>query len=377
VRVLAVHSRYRSTGGEDVSFDTDVAYLRERGHEVRVLEVDSRVYAERGVRAQAFGLIGRDTDLESRIRAAAGGHQSDVAYLNNWFPWLAPYLEALGDLPVLATVPNYRLWCLNGLFFRSGHICRSCFSGTRLNGVRHSCYRGFTSSVVALGLVNKASKTLLSKPSVHFAPVSSFLADILIEAGVPSSRIHIKPNMVFPVPAVGGGGRSVLFAGRLEPEKGFDTFITACGIAGVTPVVAGTGSLGDLARARSDYRGALRPAEVEGLMGRSLVTVTPSIWDEPFGRVAAESLGSGTPVITSARGGLQSVGAADCAIVTKPGDPSSLSSAIRRVRSDAYWSGAARVAARARFMANFAPEVVGGLLEGALTATAADGPTAH
>lgn len=256
-----------------MSFDTDVAYLRDRGHEVRVLTVDSRLYAERGVRAQALGLIGRDTDLKSET--CIRGHQSDVAYLNNWFPWLAPYLEALGNLPVLATVPNYRLWCLNGLFFRSGHVCRSCFSGTRLNGVRHSCYRGFTSSVVALGLVSKASKTLLAKPSVHFAPVSSFLADILIEAGVPSSRIHIKPNMVFPVPAVGGGGRSVLFAGRLDLEKGFDSFITACGFAGVTPVVAGTGSLVDLARERSDYRGALRPAEVEGLMGQSLVTVTP------------------------------------------------------------------------------------------------------
>ena len=227
---------------------------------------------------------------------------------------------------------------------------------------------------MALGLVSRASKSLLPKPSVHFAPVSAFLADLLTEAGVPSSRIHVKPNMVFPAPAVGPGGASVLFAGRLEPEKGFDIFVTACGMAGVTPVVAGTGSLVELARGSSDYRGSLRPADVEQLMGQSLVTVTPSIWDEPFGRVAAESLGCGTPVIISARGGLQSVGAAGCALVTEPGDTSSLALAIGQVRSDPYWSGAGRVAARARFEANFAPEVVGDLLEGALIATVAEGP---
>ncbi len=53
-----------------------------------------------------------------------------------------------------------------------------------------------------------------------------------------------------------------------------------------------------------------RPRLAE-LVGRAEVTIVSSMWDEPFGLVAAESLACATPVATTGRGALRDVVGAD------------------------------------------------------------------
>lgn len=368
--ILALRSRYRSSGGEDVSFESEVEFLRSRGHEVRVIEVDSSEQARQPLLIQGGSLLRGDRDLLARLESETLRSRPDVAYLNNWFPWLVPALATLTQrMPVLVAVRNYRFWCVSGVFFRAGRRCTECFDGTALHGVVHGCYQGRFPSAIAAGLIRKARRALIDDPQVHMAPVSPFVAGFLAEAGVADSRVHVKANMVNPVPDVGPGGSSVLFVGRLEPEKGFETFIEASRMASAAPVVIGDGSLRAQADRVADYRGELDSREVLHMMGDALVTVVPSQWDEPFGRVAAESLGCGTPVIVTNRGGLGSIGDADCAIVVDAGDTRSLHEAIIRVRAERTWSTSARQAARTYFLRHYSPAAVGAALEGALQAT--------
>lgn len=53
--------------------------------------------------------------------------------------------------------------------------------------------------------------------------------------------------------------------------------------------------------------GQIDHKKVQEIIAKSQLTIVPSLWPEPFGRVALESLANGTPVIVTSRGGLPEI----------------------------------------------------------------------
>lgn len=368
MKILAIHSRYRRLGGEDISFRAEVDLLGVLGHVVTEIQIDSNARALRPSSEQLRSLVSGDREFETAFRAALAEERPDLIYLNNWFPWIAPSIgEILEAAPVLVAVRNYRLWCINGLLFRSGKPCVECMEAGRWRGVVHSCYGSRPSSLLATRLSAHVRREIASHPQVHFAAASQFVAAFLEDAGIPSNRIHVKPNVVTPMPPVGSGGDQVLFVGRLEEPKGFDDFVWSCRVSGARMAVVGDGPLRSLVR-DDEYLGQLPHDETLGVMGRSLVTVVPSLSHETFGRVAAESLGCGTPVIVSSSGALPEVGDASCSSVVQAGNRDMLAAAIRTAIDDPYWSTGARAAARKVFTTWYAPDVVAHELNAAVRA---------
>lgn len=368
MRILAIHSRYRRPGGEDVSFRSEVDLLRVLGHQVAEIQMDSESMASRPLSQQARSLLIGDRNFEDRLLAVITKGRPDVIYLNNWFPWLAASIpEVLDAAPVLMAVRNYRLWCINGLLFRSGKACLECLAHGPLRGVVHGCYEGHLRSTVATRLSGSVRRELATHPNVHFTAASQFVAGFLETVGIAPERIHIKSNVVYPEPVIGPGGERVLFVGRLEEAKGFGDFVSSCRAARARMAVIGQGPLRSLLH-DDEYLGQLRHDEVLDVMGRSRVTVLPSLSHETFGRVAAESLGCGTPAIVSSMGALPEVGDASCVKVVNAGDSDMLSRAIRGTLDDHYWSAGARTAAREVFVMRYSQKVVASQLETALQA---------
>ena len=105
------------------------------------------------------------------------------------------------------------------------------------------------------------------------------------------------------------------FIGRIEPEKGIELLLGALSliakhswtltIAGRAPVLS---YLEDLRRRfpspQIQYLGYVKPADFFPSID---VLVVPSVWNEPLGVVAFESLGYGVPVISSRSGGLPEI----------------------------------------------------------------------
>ncbi len=144
----------------------------------------------------------------------------------------------------------------------------------------------------------------------------------------------------------------ILFAGRLVPEKGADTFVAAC--AAALPALPGWRAemIGaDRFRADSpdtDFIRSLRETarvggvallgyrdhpEVLAAMARAAIVVVPSRWQEPFGLTALEALACGAPLICSRRGGLPEIGG-EAAVYADPDDPLALADAIRNLALD-------------------------------------------
>jgi glycosyltransferase involved in cell wall biosynthesis len=209
------------------------------------------------------------------------------------------------------TLHNYRLMCVNSLFFRDQHLCQECL-GRFLpwHGVVHACYRNSraASAVVAsmVGAHNLAG-TWRKRVSTYIA-VSEFARDIYIAGGLPENKIAVKPNFIHPSPLQGnGGGGYALYVGRLSQEKGIATMLNAwkAAHAAIPLKIVGEGPLAALVIAAThecksiEYLGAKPLPEVLNLMRSAEFLVFPSEWYETMGRTIMEAFAVGTPVVAT------------------------------------------------------------------------------
>jgi glycosyltransferase involved in cell wall biosynthesis len=390
LRIVALHSGYVTRGGEDASFDAEVAVLRDLGHDVVEL-VRHGSDLMRSPPVQRARRVVWNADAAGSLTELVRQVRPDVAYVNNYFPALsASCLEVLGrsGIPTVLAVRNYRLACAPGGLFRDGVRCHSCL-GRRfpLPAVTHACYKGSAaaSAVAATALVTARHTVARHTGTVRFAPISEYLNRFLRQLGIPADRATTKPGTMWNPPAAQwSAGDYVLLAGRLEPEKGLRYALDAVrATPGLRLLVAGTGS--QLAEARRtapveqvEFLGWRPAAEVLRLISGARATLVPSVWDEPFGRVAMESLACGTPVVVSDRGGLPEIPEDSVSgLVVDPTDGTALVRALTRIQREEWWRGGARRAARARFDACFAPEAVGPLFEDILRSAASAGRAAR
>ena len=105
---------------------------------------------------------------------------------------------------------------------------------------------------------------------------------------------------------------TMVFAGRLHKTKGVEILIEAARRTGIPVEIIGEGPE---RKALQRQAGAMTNVQFLGrsTMPRRFSTcdrravVVPSVWWEPFGMVALEPQGLGTPVIASNTGGLANV----------------------------------------------------------------------
>jgi glycosyltransferase involved in cell wall biosynthesis len=159
----------------------------------------------------------------------------------------------------------------------------------------------------------------------------------------------------------------VALFGRLSSWKGQDVAIAAiAAVPDVHLVLVGSAMFGDAA-----FEAALRRdvsvrgigdrvhflgfrGDVAALMTCVDVIVHASTAPEPFGRVIAEAMMAGTPVIASAAGGAMEIVEDGTGVLVPPGDVDALAAAIRRLIADPVASATMATRARAMAMARFA-----------------------
>jgi len=171
----------------------------------------------------------------------------------------------------------------------------------------------------------------------------------VVPNGVDVSWFALDPEEVraFRRTLAADGTRLVLFAGRLEYEKGVQTVLHALErvtdrAGAVRFLVAGVGTYTDELRALVDRLGLGHRVRFTGFLDeRALrlhyaaadVAVAPSLY-EPFGLVAAEAMACGTPVVASDTGGLREILAGGHGLTFAPEDAEGLADRIVEVLTD-------------------------------------------
>jgi glycosyltransferase involved in cell wall biosynthesis len=218
---------------------------------------------------------------------------------------------------------------------------------------------------------------------------SAWLRDVVAGWGVDSGRIEVLPHAL-TAPALadreelrrrhGFEGPTLVLAGRLVPQKALEVALRAVRLNdGVSLVVAGDGPERARAQAlaeelgldgRARFLGAQPRTSVFELFRAADAALLSSSW-ESFGLVVAEALAVGTPVISTAVGGVVEVLAdGRNGLLVPAGDPEALGAAIGRFFADDELRERLRDAA-ADSVRDLAPEVVYARLEAILERAAA------
>jgi glycosyltransferase involved in cell wall biosynthesis len=321
LKILTIHNRYKYRGGEDESRESEDELLSARGHEVRTIVFDnSRIGARNALRVGLQAAWSHSSYL--RVGNYIDAWRPDILDVHNFFPLASPsvyYAARKRGVPVVQTLHNYRIICPGATFYRDGSVCEDCTSHYfPWPGVLHRCYRGSafqTGAVALMAAVHKSMRTWTRMVSLFFV-LSEFEKSKFVENGFPESRMRIKPNFVVDPGQPGTGGEEFLFVGRLAPEKGIHTLLQAISCTRSSNArfqIIGDGPLAPMVidaasrDSRINYRGRLPLSDVMRIMGSVRAVLVPSEWYETFGRVAAEALSVGTPVICTDLGAVAEI----------------------------------------------------------------------
>ncbi len=317
MKVLAVHNYYQQRGGEDQCFEDEVDVLRHHGHTVVTHTAHNDSIDQSSIWQVAKDTLWNAKEYK-RMLSIIKVEKPDVMHAVNTFPLLSPsifYAAHKLGVPVVHEIANYRLTCAGAYLLRDGKICEKCVGAlVPASAIVHRCYRnsiGGSTTIASSIVLHRLMRTWHRVVDLFLSPSESCRRK-LIEAGLPATKIHVKPNVLNFDPGMGTGPEPfVVFVGRLSPEKGLATLLKAWRDDPQLPVVKiiGDGPLTPLIQESqlSDRRiQALGRLPIESLVsevGKATCLLMPSIWYEPFGRTTIEAFATGTPVIGSNIGG--------------------------------------------------------------------------
>ena len=323
MKVLLVHGAYQQFGGEDSVVRAEKELLERHGDEVlRYSRHNDEINQFSVAQKVAFfpqTVYSRKTTRE--IGDAVRSFRPDVAFVHNVYPLISPSvyheLHSLG-VPAVQVLHNFRPFCPNGFFYTQGKICEDCKGGNYLNAIRKRCYKDsyLLSGLYALTLGANRLAGMVQKIA-GFICLTEFFKIKMLEAGVPESKLFVRPNFVYAPPlspaAADDSGNYAIYMGRLSPEKGCWTLIRAFEqLPQVRLKILGTGPLeqelkdyvGGKGIGNIEFLGFKSGEEKWNLLRNSMCLIVPSEWYENFPVTVLEAYMAAKPVIASRMGGL-------------------------------------------------------------------------
>ena len=180
--------------------------------------------------------------------------------------------------------------------------------------------------------------------------ISDFMKGRLVANGIPPEKIEVKPPVIRTdataqvphdsrdphAPISSGHPVDLLFAGQLIRGKGVQLLLAAMARMKTprTLDIVGTGNMEPKLKALAEELGIADRVRFNGFqtnpqewMRAARCVVVPSLWQEPFGLVAAEAVALGRPVVAFAVGGLPEACGGKATLVP-PGDIAALAKAL-------------------------------------------------
>jgi glycosyltransferase involved in cell wall biosynthesis len=371
MKVVIVHNRYRTSApsGEDVAVENERHMLERGGVEVYSFDRcnDDLDESTPLTKLTAAKNTIWSTRARAELRRLIRRVRPDVVHVHNTFALLSPSIYGAAKsegVPVVQTLHNFRFFCPSALFLRNGKPCEECVDRGLLQSVRYRCYRGSigaTATVASMLSLHRAIGTF-SRQIDRYIVLTNFARAKASRAGIPNSKIVVKPNFLPDPPSPGEGrGGYVIYVGRLLEGKGTETLVRAWReLPDIRLKIVGDGAL----RARLEaiarendlnieFTGRLGRAAVLEALKEAALTVIPSECYEGFPMVVAESYACGTPVLAARNGSLDTlVGQGVTGGTFAVGVPEDLAGAVRELLSMPAALEQMRANARAHFDAN-------------------------
>ena len=342
MKILQINKFHFPQGGADVHYLELSRLLRQKGHEVinfsmRHPQNEQCAYQEfftdqLDLMRPGFSPKAISTAVKFIYNRQAAGNlekliqktRPDIAHIHNIYHQLSPSLLLTlkkYNIPVIMTAHDHKLICPNYGFYAHGRACEHSLGKKYYQSVLHKCIKNSFLASVLCALENTIHDYLgwyRKNIDVVITP-SNYLKKRLEQGESRLKKIIVLPNFVdtdFWTPDNSARKKQFVFVGRLSPEKGILSLLTAWKeIRNLDHqlLLVGTGpqenELKHFAR-QSGLRDRVmflgrQPKEViKKLYQESIATVLPSVSPDIFPLTAAESLACGTSLIVSDQGGL-------------------------------------------------------------------------
>lgn len=350
MRILHFCNYAERIGGAEVYAHALMAAQRDGGHTVALFgasperELDQpELRVVRRPLYDADHLVGDERTLKA-LDDFLARFRPDVVHAHNLFSVALQVVAHLGKtgLPLVHTVHDYQLLCPNSWCVRgTGEICPG---GAGAQCFQHGCQENYPFDAWQVLLAAERQRIVERITRVALAP-SRALCERLQAHGWRDVR-HLPYFVDFePAPPTrSGSGSELLFAGRLQREKGVNVLLLAMPrivaqrpSAQLTVVGAGpeSGSLKrmvrDLALERAvRFVEGVRREQLAEHYARASLCVLPSVWAENSPLVAYECLVSGLPMVGSRIGGIPDLIEPDCGFTFRPRDHADLAQGVLR-----------------------------------------------
>ena len=232
MKIVQVHNQYQNPTGDDAVVREASDLLKSHGHEVFHFFKTNDALASASLiqKLKVARAMRASSQIRSEFTDFLKANRPDVVHAHNLFPLITPVVfevcQALA-IPVVQTLHNYRLVCVNTLFYRDGHVCEDCLDKTLKEGVKHKCYNGsrLQSYLMADAIGYHHRQDTWNRQVDAFICLSDFARSKFVKGGIQPEKLVVKPNFVKD-PAVSGHYEDFwLYAGKLEEQKGLDDFL--------------------------------------------------------------------------------------------------------------------------------------------------------
>ena len=246
----------------------------------------------------------------------------DIGYVLNIYNYMSPSIINTfyrRGIPVVMHVGDYHLICPAYTLLRNNRPCIQCITGNYYHGLVYRCVKkNFPASAVRVaGMYIQKWLRIYDHVSSFIVPCF-FMKTMLTTAGFSAERIHVirYPVALEDLPVSHPKQQYILYFGRLSPEKGVDTLISAYQRCAPPAdlVIAGRSYDGEQERLRSlilpafrsriRFCGFVQGDELSQLISQALFSVVPSRWYDNAPLSIYESFAHYTPVVGAAIGGI-------------------------------------------------------------------------
>lgn len=319
MRILQVHNRYKTPGGEWTVLNQEHGLLKEK-HEVDQFIIKNSDHLDTLTKkAKLIFKTHYNHHSKFLIKEQLQKKKYDVMHVHNFFPLLTPSIfEAARELgvPSVMTLHNYRLIHPNGLMYHKGKIDQRSIKGSAYDCVWDGVYRNskLQSAVVAHMIEYHRKKGTWNRYPTAFIALSKFSKNKFAEGGIPADRIFIKPNFLKDpckeyddLEISSEKLNRFLFLGRISNEKGIEDLIQ-CWMERSIPAelwIAGEGPLKKKLQNKTKgeksikWLGLCEKTDVLKLLSNSKALLFPTKWYEGMPLIILEAMSMGCPVISS------------------------------------------------------------------------------
>lgn len=347
MRILIIHNRYQDPGGEDAVFKQESKLL------ARVAEVETLEFFNRkGPRGWIqFAFYPWNIQAALRVKRHVRRFRPNVVHIHNLHYALGPLvirmLRRLG-VPIVLTLHNYRLLCPSATLTHDGHLFTESLDQIfPWSAIRQGVHRDSKIKTFWLAFTYAVHRWCGTWNMVdRYFVLTTFARELFVRYRneIPSEKFVVKPNFL-PDPGRPNQGNAekqphsrqqhFLYIGRLTEEKGLEILLKAFSTNGLSIRIAGDGpmrarvqSLAD-ANPRIQYLGMLAAEDVLTEMRACSALIFPSIWYEGMPMTLIQAFATGTPVIASKMGAMETMIRPNIeGLLFEAGNPESLQNAL-------------------------------------------------